>query len=68
MKHDTKINVWKVNTAQLKEIMEEYPAGILHPDGICYRLHLLHCDMDICWFCDGDATVYAKELLAGEEE
>jgi len=67
--HDVSIDVWRVSIEQLKEIMEKHPDGGLHPNGICYRLELLHsAGAKMTWYCDDDATKYARGLLAGEEE
>ena len=76
MKIDLKINAWRLSKEGLIEIMEAYPRGRLHPDGIAYTVHLTrgmeHVDntgLEITFFVENDVMDYAKGLVhKGDEE
>ena len=40
MRIDLKINAWRLSKEGLIEIMEAYPRGKIHPDGIAYTVYL----------------------------
>ena len=75
MRIDLKINAWRLSKEGLIEIMEAYPRGRLHPDGIAYTVHLTrgmeHVDntgLEINFFIEDDVVDYAKRLHEGDEE
>tara|TARA_R110002020_G_scaffold207613_1_gene413220 strand:+ start:34 stop:360 length:327 start_codon:yes stop_codon:yes gene_type:complete len=69
--HDTVLNIWRLDEKQVMELINKFPMGTMHPNGIAYSLEVptFKCEGNIklVWYIHGDYQERFKKLMVGND-